>query len=259
MTGPVVLAQLTDPHIGATWSAADPVSGFARAVAGVCELRPAAVLVSGDLTDHATDSEYETLRELLEPIDVPVYLMVGNHDDRQVMRRHFELAGTGGEPLQYAVDVGALRLVALDSQRSGSDAGELDEARLGWLDGELAAAPDAPTLVAVHHHPASIGIPAFDRIGLSGADQEAFGEVLGRHRQVLAVVAGHVHRSCTTVIAGRPAFTAPSTYDQVVLDFGSDQLVFGTQPPGFAVHVLTDGRLVSHVQPIGRRIDGGEG
>ena len=59
-----LLAQLSDPHIGATWAGEGSVEGLAAAVESVRALRPRpdAVLVTGDLADHASDEEYEQLR-----------------------------------------------------------------------------------------------------------------------------------------------------------------------------------------------------
>jgi 3',5'-cyclic AMP phosphodiesterase CpdA len=51
--------------------------------------QPDAVLVSGDLADHATDAEYECVRELLASLRAPVYVVAGNHDDRRALNRHF--------------------------------------------------------------------------------------------------------------------------------------------------------------------------
>jgi hypothetical protein len=42
----------------------------------------------------------------------------------------------------------------------------------------------------------------------------------------------------------------PSTYMQFRLDFRSQELEFGDEPAGFAVHTVLDGELVSHVQPV---------
>jgi 3',5'-cyclic AMP phosphodiesterase CpdA len=249
VSAPLLIAQLSDPHIGGTWGAGDPVAGLASAVAAVRALdpAPAAVVVTGDLADHGADSEYEQLLGLLEPLEVPVHLLVGNHDDRAALRRHVDLPGEGDEPLQYAVQIGPLRIVALDSMRAGGDSGELDGPRLSWLDASLAAAPDLPTLLAVHHHPAPIGLPAFDAIGIPARDRAALAEVLAGRPQVRAVVAGHVHRASVGVIADRPAIIAPSTYAQAMLDFAADRFAFGDDPPAFAVHALVDGALASHV------------
>jgi 3',5'-cyclic-AMP phosphodiesterase len=253
MSRPFLLAQLTDSHIGAEWTESDdPAAGLAAAVDSVRSMRPRpdAVLLSGDLADNGTDAEYEQLRELLGPLQAPLYVLPGNHDDRGALRRHFDLPGSGGDPVHYSADLGPMRLVVLDTTRPGEDPGVLDAERLGWLDAELAAAPEAPTLLAMHHPPLVTGVPAWDEIGLPTADRRALGEVVERHRQVRRLVAGHVHRTITGELAGHAVLTVPSTYVQARLDFGSQEIEFAADPAGFAVHAVLDGELISHVQPV---------
>jgi 3',5'-cyclic AMP phosphodiesterase CpdA len=247
-----LLAQLSDPHIGAEWATGDPVAGLAAAVDRVRSMRrqPDAVLVSGDLTEHATDAEYEQARALLAPLGAPLYVLPGNHDDRRGLRRHFGVPGTEGEPVQYAVDLGPLRLVVVDTTLPGEDAGALDAERLGWLDAELAGAPDAPTVIAMHHPPLVTGVPVWDEVGLAAADRRALGEVVGRHPQVRRIVGGHAHRTITADLAGRPVMAVPSTYAQGRLELGATELGPTDEPAGFAVHAVVDGELVSHIQPV---------
>jgi 3',5'-cyclic-AMP phosphodiesterase len=252
MTRPFLIAQLTDPHIGADWGGTDPEARLAAAVDSVLAMRPSpdVVLLTGDLVDHGADTEYERLRELLAPLKAPLHPLAGNHDDRSALRSNFDLASGDGDPVQYAVDLGPVRLVALDSTRPGHDDGELDPQRLAWLDAELAAAPDAPTLLAVHHPPMSIGIPAWDELGLAPDDRRALGEVVARHRQVRRIVAGHVHRAISGELAGRAVLSVPSTFVQARLDFDSDEIALVPEPAGFAVHAVVDGELISHIQPV---------
>src|SRR5919106_5129984 len=117
MTKPFVLVQLSDPHIGAEWGGPDAVGRLAAAVGTVRALpqQPDAILVSGDLADNATDAEYGQLQDLLRLIEAPSYVLPGNHDDRDALYRNFGVPGAGGEPVQYAADLGALRLVVLDT------------------------------------------------------------------------------------------------------------------------------------------------
>jgi 3',5'-cyclic-AMP phosphodiesterase len=252
MTKPFLLVQLSDPHIGATWGGGDTVARLRAAVESVRRLpdAPDAVLISGDLAENAADGEYELVRELLAQVGAPLYVLPGNHDDRDTLRRHFDLPGASGMPVQYAVDLGPLRLVVVDSTRPGEDRGELDTGRLRWLDTELAGAPDRPTLIALHHPPVSTGVAAWDEIGLPAADRRALGDVLQRHPQVRRIVAGHVHRTISAELAGRAVLAVPSTYVQTRLDFNSDEIETVDEPPGFAVHALLDGELASHVQPV---------
>jgi 3',5'-cyclic-AMP phosphodiesterase len=247
-----LLAQLSDPHIGATWADGDSVARLAAAVQSVRALQPQpdAVLVTGDLADHATDDEYEQVRELLAPLGAPLYVLPGNHDDRRALHRHFGVPGGAGDPVQYSAELGPVRLVVLDSTRPGEAAGALDAGRLDWLDAELAAAPRLPALLAMHHPPLLTGVPAWDEIGLPAADRRALGRVLDRHPQVRLLVAGHVHRLIAGNLAGRSVLTVPSTYVQARLQIGSHELELADEPAGFALHAFLDGELVSHVQPV---------
>jgi 3',5'-cyclic AMP phosphodiesterase CpdA len=254
MAHPFLLGQLSDPHVGADWAVGgDPVAGLAAVVAAIAEAtpRPDAILVSGDLAEHATDGEYKRVRELLAPLRVPLYVLPGNHDDRRALNRHFGVPGGGGEPVQYAVDLGPVRLVALDTTIPGADPGALDRDRLYWLDAELAAAPAQPTLIAMHHPPVATGVSAWDELGLAAAGRQALGEVIARHPQVRRVVAGHVHRVISATLAGRPVLTVPSTYVQGRLDFCSDVIEMSDDPAGYAVHAVVEGDVVSHIQPVG--------
>jgi Icc protein len=249
---PFLLVQLSDPHIGATWGDGDPVARLRAAVETVRRLPdpPDAVLVSGDLADNASDGEYELVRELLAPLRTSLHVLPGNHDDGDTLRRHFDVPGAAGTSVDYAVDLGPLRLVALDSTRPGEVHGELDAIQLGWLDAELADAPDRVTMIALHHPPVSTGIPAWDELVLGAADRRALGQVLQRHPQVRRVAAGHVHRAMAAELAGRAVVAAPSTYVQTRLSFNSDEIEIVAEPPGFVVHALLDGELASHVQPV---------
>jgi 3',5'-cyclic-AMP phosphodiesterase len=211
---------------------------------------PDAVLISGDLADHAADAEYEQVRELAARLEAPLYVLPGNHDRRDALRRHFDVGGSGDEPVQYAADLGPLRLVVLDSTRPGEDRGELDADRLAWLDATLAAAPDTPTLLALHHPPLLVGIPAFDEIGLPAADRRALGTIVAARPQVRRIVAGHAHLTVSAELGGRSVLAAPSTYVQSRLDFGAEEVELSDEPTGFVVHAWLDGELVSHVQPV---------
>jgi 3',5'-cyclic AMP phosphodiesterase CpdA len=252
MTRPFLLAQLSDPHLGADWLDRDPVPALAAAVEAVEALRPEpdAVLVSGDLAEHGAEAEYAQARELLGRLRGPVYVLAGNHDDRAGVRKHFGLAGAGGEPIRYSVDLGPLRLVVLDTTRPGEDPGALDAERLDWLDAELTAAPAQPTLLAMHHPPLATGVPAWDAVGLPAADRGALGAVLERHPQVRLVAAGHAHRAIAGGLAGRPVLAVPSVYVQARLNIGSGRIELVDEPPAFALHALMDGDLISHLQPV---------
>jgi 3',5'-cyclic-AMP phosphodiesterase len=212
--------------------------------------RPDAVLLTGDIADHATNEEYEQVRELLAPLQAPLYVLPGNHDDRRALHRHFGVPGRDGEPVRYSGDFGPLRLVVLDTTLPGRDSGALEGDQLDWLDAELAVAPEQPTLIAMHHPPIVIGVPAWDEIGLLASDRRALGDVITRHRQVRRVVCGHFHSTITGELAGRGVLVVPSTYVQTRLDFDAKEVELTSEHAGFAIHAVVDGELISHVQTV---------
>ena len=74
--------------------------------------------------------------------------------------------------------------------------------------------------------------------------------MIARHPQVRRLVAGHVHRAIASDLGGRAVLAVPSTYVQAKLDLGSDEIALVDEPPGFAVHVLVGGELISHIQTV---------
>jgi 3',5'-cyclic AMP phosphodiesterase CpdA len=248
---PFLLVQLSDAHVRD--DDMQPERMFADAVRDVAALKPApgAVLVTGDLTDHGFAHEYERVRELLSALTTPVHVLGGNHDDRGSLRASFPVPAEGKD-YRYTVRCGPLRLVAVDTADPGRVEGRLGTERLAWLDARLAEDRETPTIVAMHHPPLLLGIPAWDAIGLPDADRASLGEIIAGHRQVRRIVAGHVHRAALGSVGGCPVFTCPSTWIQGRLDFAHpDELSVVAEPPGFAVHVAVAGELTSHVQPVG--------
>jgi Icc protein len=238
-----MLAQLSDPHIRLGEGERESAAALAAAVAAVNALDPApdAVLVSGDLADHGDPREYARVRELLAALERPAHVLAGNHDDVAALEAVFG-------PAEYAVRVGPLRLIGLDSTVPGSDAGRVPVDRLAPLLDEDA---DTPTIVAMHHAPLLTGVAPMDALGVPEADRRALAALLGRHPQVQRVVCGHVHRTIVSALGGVPVFTCPGSHRQLALDFDPGaELALADEPPGFAVHVLLDGALTTHVATI---------
>ena len=249
---PFLVAQLSDPHVSG--DDADRGRLLADAVRAVAALEPApgAVLVTGDLTEHGAAGEYEQVRELLSALAMPVHVLGGNHDDREALRASFPLPDSDGEDYRYTTRCGPLRVVGCDTTLPGRAEGSLAAERLAWLDARLAEDRETPTVVAMHHPPLLMGIPAWDEIGLPDADRAALGEVVSAHPHVRRIVAGHVHRTVLGSLGACPVFACPSTWIQSLLDFAHpDRLSVVPEPPGFALHAAVAGELVSHVQPIG--------
>jgi 3',5'-cyclic AMP phosphodiesterase CpdA len=233
-----MILQLSDLHVGAPTG--DPEGDLARVVAhvGTLGLRPEAVLVSGDLTEHGEPAEYARVRELLEPLAAPVVALPGNHDRTPALRAAFP---------ETAHD-GAIRVLTLDSSIPGRDDGALGAGQLEALDATLAAAPATPTLVALHHPPLATGMPFLDDIGLDPGDRAALAAIAGRHPQLVRIACGHVHMVTTGLLGTTPVLTVPSTWRiRARLRLGAPGWEPEEAPAGFALHLPLDGTVTSHV------------
>lgn len=249
----MLLCQISDPHIvgnGAlAYGRVDTARMLQRCVSKILALPrlPDAVVATGDLTDHGTAEEYALLAELLAPLPMPLYLVVGNHDDPRVLRsafpQHTYLNGGDGF-VQYAVDDFEVRLIVLDTTVPDSPGGALCERRLRWLDRTLSDS-DRPTIIAQHHPPFKTGLTLMDSITL--ADPEAEAEVVARHRHVQCIISGHIHRTIQVRFAGTVASVCPSTAQQLALNLVPDADVrFTLEPAGFQLHLWNGKQVVTH-------------
>lgn len=248
-----MLIQLGDLHIGADWVEVDPLTTLSTTIDTIqrLDLPVTGVLALGDLAENASDAEYASARAQLDRLGAPIHVAMGNHDDRQALRRQFGLDPAGDAPVRYATDLGPVRLIVLDTTIPGEDGGCLDEDTLTWLNSQLSDAPSAQTLLAMHHPPLVTGEAAFDRIALQADSRAALGQLLNRHPQVRRILGAHLHRPLLTEFASRPLIVAPSTYVQFPLDLNAVKLVAGDEPPGFVVHVISeDDSLISTFQTV---------
>ncbi len=259
---PVHIAQISDLHIKPPGSLAygrvDTAAALERCVAALNAFRPRPdfVVISGDLADTPTAEEYQYLKRLLAPLELPFAGIPGNHDSRELMRAAFPVAAYAfpSGPLNQCVEIAGLDLVLLDSSVPGKPHGELDAPTLHWLEATLSTSPDKPALVFLHHPPFKTGIWHMDRQNLLNAAELA--AVLSSHARVQRIAAGHVHRATLTTFAGVATTICPAPNHAVDLDLAElREPSFKVEPPAFHLHSWFPGEgfgsVVTHQVPIG--------
>lgn len=247
------VAQLSDAHIGAPGvslaKGLDTAPFLSQAVASVLRMkpRPDVVIFTGDLVESGAAAEYAHFRRLMAPLDLPLFVLPGNHDARDTLRAAF--AGEGylpaGDQLDYAIERWPLRLIMLDTIVPGAPHGELSEAQLSWLDDTLADQPPRPTLIALHHPPFQSGIVHMDEMALR--NPEALEATVAKHPQVVGVTCGHLHRMMAQRFGHSLAVSAPSVAHQIALDLNDvPEPRYIMEPPGFLLHRWDGARLTTH-------------
>lgn len=249
------IIQLSDVHLLAggakAYGQADTEAGLERAVAHILDLHARlggvdALVVSGDVADDGAPDAYARFRRAVAAVPAPLFVIPGNHDARPALRAGFGLPGDAAAPVDFTADVGALSLIGLDTSVPGAAHGAVTGDQCAWLDETLAAAPDRPAILFLHHPPFTTGLDFMDAIGL--LEPAALEAVVARHPRVRLVTCGHVHRPMTTLWAGRPAMIAPAPTHAARLDLRDGAVAsFDLEPGAVLVHRWREGALVSQL------------
>lgn len=212
------IIHLSDPHFlagGASLGGRYAVEEtFARTLDAVRAVHPApaAIVITGDLTDLGEPDAYRRLRDAVEPVAAalgcPIVWVAGNHDERPALRAGLLDAHPTAEPVTGVWDLDGLRLIALDTSVPGWHHGDIDSAQLSWLAETLATPAPHGTLLAMHHPPLPSHLPLFDILELRHQDELA--GVL-RGTDVRGILAGHLHYSSNGTFAGIPVSVASAT------------------------------------------------
>lgn len=256
----MIIAQISDLHLRTDGrllkGKIDTVAALEAAITHLNALspRPGLVLATGDLVNKAHVQDYELMRREFDRVEAPVFVIPGNHDDRDMMRQNFVDLGylpADGPYLHYTLEDYPLRMIALDTKRDGHDGGEMCEQRLQWLDETLSAQPDRPTLIFMHHPPFTSGIGFMDKWPFVNA--AALETLIRRHPQVCGIVCGHMHRNMSVAWGGTIACVAPSLVFQMTLDFtpGASSS-FMLEPAACPIFLWNDDHgLIAHCSQIG--------
>ncbi len=266
----MIVCQISDLHLvprgKLSYGVVDTGACLQRAVDHINRMVPApdAVVATGDLADPGSPEAYGFLKELLEPLAPPVFLLPGNHDHVPSLVAAFpdhgylktDLRRNDHRFICYAVEDYPLRLVGLDTVTPGDHGGGLGPKRLSWLRRTLAARPHVPTLLFMHHPPFGSGLGEMDGDGFAGWRE--MGRIIKGHRQVEGIYCGHLHRTVFRKFFSIPAMTCPSTAMQLALALSqSDPPLFSLEPSAVMLHVRTDlwprPSVVTHVSVIPTR------
>ena len=242
---PVHVVQLTDAHLFA-----DPAGSMLglntrnslRHVVAQVQREQARVdllLCTGDLSQDASVASYAAFRELTAPFAVPTRWLPGNHDEAQIM------AQVAPELVQAVTDMGAWRIVMLNTAVHGATHGFLEDDQLAVLEAALKGAGERHCLVCLHHQPVDIGCAWIAPIGLRNA--QALFDIIEGYPQVRALLWGHVHQAWDELRDGRRLLATPSTCIQFAAR--SEDFQVSEEQPGYRwLRLHADGRLETGVE-----------
>jgi Icc protein len=252
----MLIAQITDVHLG--FEPGNPGEHnrvrLDRVIKALCDgpNRPDLLLATGDITDLGDRESYARFTEALADCPFPVLACVGNHDDRDNFAAAFPQHPLDGGFAQYVVALDGLRLIVLDTLEPGRQGGAFCEARAAWLAARLGEDRETPTIIVMHHPPFDAGI-----MWMITDPREPwvarFAEALAGHRQIAAILCGHLHRPIVTTWRGVATIVCAATAPELALDLvpidpetPDARPMIVDEPPAYALHLWTPDGLVTH-------------
>lgn len=251
----VQLLQITDTHLfsdkdGCLLSV-NTFDSFQAVVAEIVQTKPHfdAILATGDISQDHTSESYQRFETTIAPLKKPCFWLPGNHDFKPNMQSVIPSKQIQSENHFFAGE--HWQVILLDSQVKGVPHGKLSPSQLDFLDRKLSQNKHLHSLVLLHHHPIPVGSAWLDQHTLTEAD--SLWDVVSQHKNVKALLSGHVHQDHDVVHQGVRVITTPSTCVQFKPD--SDDFALDALSPGWRVlELFDDGELKTDVYrlPNGR-------
>ncbi len=145
--GKLTICQISDIHCGSPYFIPDLLE---RSILEINDLDPAAVVVSGDLTNAGYRQEFEQAAEYIRRFRCEnVMVIPGNHDSRNVGYVHFErLFGERYSCMDFADAV----MVGIDSSEPDLNDGRVGREHYGFIKDSFAGADERLKIFVIHHH-----------------------------------------------------------------------------------------------------------
>jgi 3',5'-cyclic-AMP phosphodiesterase len=194
------IAQITDTHLrqqpGELADLLGPDACLERTVNALRVHSPDAVLLTGDIADDGSGEATNRARTIIERLGVPIIATPGNHDLTAQVENVF---GTSG------VAVPGWEMVVVNTFIPATEHGRVD---IGMLTKQLAHTDGRPTLIAMHHPPITLSTHRWFQ--LDGANDMV--RLITQHRNVKAVVSGHLHQAFAVQIDHASYIGCPSAW-----------------------------------------------
>jgi len=145
--GRLTICQISDIHCGSPYFVPDLLE---RSLLEINDADPAAVVVSGDLTDAGYRQEYEMAARYVGKIECKNLMVIpGNHDSRNVGYIHFErLFGERYSKIEFDQAV----MVGVDSSEPDLNDGRVGREHYDFIRSSFGREDGRLKIFVVHHH-----------------------------------------------------------------------------------------------------------
>lgn len=159
--------------------------------------QPAFAVFNGDLVNVPNESSFENFSQCIAAAQMPRLLVHGNHDTRPPYDRYlaYQQKLSGFQAAQYSWDLGRWHFVTFpcNVEWGRPQDVEAEAAFLAFLEADLKANPDRPTMVFEHLPLLPIGLSQLEWYTYRLELRQKLMDILTRCGNVKYVFCGHVH------------------------------------------------------------------
>ena len=199
------LIQISDCHIdnNPQSTGLNAHNNLTRIIDKITSISTDALLISGDLTHNGSLSSYQTLKQMLAPIQAQLFVIAGNHDNQANLKTIF------GTQLFERFSLGNWEVISVDSVRPNQTSGYISQAALGKLDKLLQQSSAKYNLLVLHHPIVPMNSSWDDALSLENPE-ELFA-LLSKYPKIQAVLFGHAHQAAEFKQHNLKIISCPST------------------------------------------------
>ena len=238
------IIQISDTHLmdqeDLEFAGMNPEQSFRDVMAHITQRFSSihALVHTGDLAQVPVPATYARYLQHMQQQGFPHFQVPGNHDDTALFPFHQQ------RDQAHVLSFGAWRIVLLNSAVAGQVDGWVAQQQLQQLDQILAEQAEQHVIIACHHHPFAMQSRWIDQHKLKNA--EHLMNVIAKHRNVKAVLCGHVHQDSCNEWRGVQFLSTPST--SVQYKPRSDSFALDRSAPGYRVlHLKENGEFSTEV------------
>jgi len=196
-------------------------------------IKPDAIILTGDISQDYSSNSYLSAAEILNELDCPTLVTMGNHDDKD----HFNNVVCQYKNFKCSKKniYGNWRILILNSHYPSHVAGYLSQEELDFLKDELESDKKIFTVIFLHHHVLPIESSWLDMLNLKNAEE--FLSVVDKYKNIISIVCGHVHQESMTIRKNVVFLSTPALSWQFARN--SSTFTLDNLMPGYRIIELT--------------------
>ncbi len=148
-----------------------------------------AVFITGDISEDRSIESYELALSQVERLNLPLYFLAGNHDNKECMESVFNKSIFVNETQEFSYEDWVF--IKVDTVRRGKDSGFFSIEQKNAITDRITTKRSKKVGLFMHHHPIPVGIPLVDSSMVLNSDSVL--DLLVHRREIKSVICGHAH------------------------------------------------------------------